>query len=268
MEKLINKLNNESIPWNEDVFTEIRKTFHANPELSGQERKTAAVVVKILEIFQPDQIIQGIGGHGVAALYKGQNKGFSVLCRAELDALPIFEINDFSHASKNEISHKCGHDGHLTILLSLAQKLHLNPIKTGQVILLFQPAEETGEGAQRILDDEKFKSLTPDFVFALHNLPGFPMGQIILKSGTFTASVKSLVVRLKGVTSHASEPEKGINPALAISEIIASMDSFQKAESEFLLITPIHSFFGEKAYGTSPGHGETHWTVRTWKTEN
>jgi amidohydrolase len=133
-------------------------------------------------------------------------------------------------------------------------------------MLLFQPAEEDGNGAKSVLNDSKFNTIKPDFVFALHNLPGFKKHQIIVKENTFTCAVNSMIIQLNGKTSHAGEPENGINPALAIAEIIQAFNSkinTDVSSKKYCLITPIHINMGEKAYGVSAGYGEIHFTIRS-----
>jgi amidohydrolase len=153
----------------------LRKELHKNPEVSGKELQTSKRIISFLEKQAPDEIITEIGGAGIAAIYKSKEAGKTVLFRCELDALPIEEINSFEHRSLiNGVSHKCGHDGHMAILCGLASELSQNRPETGTIILLFQPAEEDGSGAQKVFSDTKFASLKPDYVFALHNLPGFP----------------------------------------------------------------------------------------------
>lgn len=244
-----------------------RKELHRNPELSGYEEQTAKRVVAFLQNYQPDEIITNIGGHGVAAIYKGKKSGKTTLFRCELDALPIQETNEFDYKSNVDgISHKCGHDGHIAILCGLAAILSADRPKKGAVVLLFQPAEEDGSGAEKVYNDSKFKQLEPDNVFALHNLPGFPEGQIIVKNGTFSCAVKSVIIKLSGITSHAGEPENGVNPALAISEIINAFNSMIQPDldrSDYFLLTPIHIRMGEKAYGVSAGDAEVHYTIRS-----
>lgn len=244
-----------------------RKELHQNPEVSGEEKHTAKRVVEFLKNYAPDEIITNVGGHGVVAIYKGKKSGKTTLFRCELDALPIQEINDFDYKSTVDgVSHKCGHDGHMAILCGLAAILSADRAKKGTVVLLFQPAEEDGSGANKVYNDAKFKELEPDYVFALHNLPGFPEQQIIVKNGTFSCAVKSLIIKLSGVTSHAGEPENGVNPALAISEIIKTFNSMIQPDikrSDYFLLTPIHIRMGEEAYGVSAGDAEVHYTIRT-----
>lgn len=249
----------------------LRRSIHQYPEVSGNEVQTAEKIKSFLKIHSPDQLIDNIGGYGIAAVYKGRQPGRNVLIRCELDALPIEEINDFEHASKNEgVGHMCGHDGHSAIVAGLATVLAEEKPKKGNVILLFQPAEESGEGAKAVLKDEKFHQLKPDLVFALHNLPEEPKHKIVLKRGLFTAAVNSMVVKLIGKTSHAGQPDKGINPALAMSEIFLEIDKLNNPDQEsphFGQISYIHAFMGEEAYGTSAGEAELGFTFRCWNNE-
>ncbi|MGA9638114.1 amidohydrolase [Flavobacterium sp.] len=250
---------------------ELRKTLHKYPEVSLSEKETAKRIISFLENYPPDEIRTEVGKTGILAIYKGQKPGKTVLFRCELDALPIEEINTFEHKSTIEgVSHKCGHDGHMAILCGLATQLHFQRPETGQVVLLFQPAEEDGRGAVRVYADPKFTSLKPDFVFALHNLPRYNQNQIVVKNNTFTCAVNSIIIKLKGKTSHAGEPEKGINPALALAEITNKFQQHIQADitkDNFCLISSIYIKMGKKAYGISAGAGETHFTVRTDKNE-
>ena len=249
----------------------LRKKLHASPELSGEETNTSKVIYTFLKTCNPTKIITKVGGFGVLAIFDSKKPGENILFRADIDALPITEINTFKHASLTlGVSHKCGHDGHTCTLLGFAKLLSKNPPKKGKIILLFQPAEETGEGANNVINDPNFEHIKPNYVFAYHNIPGAPLHQIILKNNSFTAAVKSIIIKIQGKNAHAAEPEKGINPALAIAEIIQKFEmlSNNKPESEnFSLITPIHINMGEIAYGTSAGYGELRFTLRTWTQE-
>lgn len=247
-------------------LTQLRKELHKYPEVSGKEVNTAKRIITFLENYPPDEIVSEIGSTGILAIYKGKTVGKTVLFRCELDALPIEEINTFEHRSViNGVSHKCGHDGHMAILCGLACELHLKRPETGTVILLFQPAEEDGSGAAAVFKDPKF-IYKPDFSFALHNIPGYNRNQIIVKNDTFSCAVNSLIIKLKGITSHAGEPEKGVNPALAIAKITTLFNQLIQAnisKENYCLITPIYSKMGKKAYGVSAGAGEIHFTVRS-----
>jgi amidohydrolase len=250
----------------------LRKELHAHPEVSTKEEETSRRIKQFISQFKPDQVIENLGGFGLLFIYDSGNPGTEVLCRCDMDALPIHETNEFKHKSCfDNIAHKCGHDGHMVIMSGLAKSLFQNKLEKGKVFLLFQPAEETGEGALKVLNDSKFKDINPDYVFALHNIPGYSENQIIIKENTFSSSVSSMIIKLEGKTAHASEPEHGINPSFAIAKII---DEFEKLNTnnpkkdDFVVITPIFCQIGSKAYGTAAGKGEVHFTIRTWSQQN
>ena len=246
----------------------IRRQLHRIAEVSGAEHQTAAFVADFLTPLQPVGLLTGLGGTGVCATFDSGQTGPHLLFRAELDALPIQEINSFSHVSLFPgVSHKCGHDGHTTILLGLALSLSEKPIRSGKVSLLFQPAEETGEGAAAVLADPAFAAIRPDRVYALHNVPGYPLGNVLIRTGSITAAVKSMVITFFGKTAHAAEPEHGKNPAGVLARILLALDELSQPDtdrSDFQLITPVHAVLGEKAYGVSAGHAALHLTLRAW----
>lgn len=245
----------------------LRRDLHKNPELSGTEVNTAKRILAFFAQFRPDEIISKIGGHGITFIFKGQAPGPTVIIRCELDALPIAEQNDFEYRSMNSnISHACGHDGHMTIVAGLGHMLANERPKCGQVVLLYQPAEETGEGAERLVEDPKFRSVNPDHVFALHNLPGYPMGSIVVKPGTFSCASRGMIIKLTGLTSHAAWPEHGRSPAIPMCQIIeglTNLPSVLEPNGVLTQVTVIHSRLGEPAFGTSPGYAEVMATLRT-----
>ena len=255
--------------FNDDIAkaTELRRTLHRYPELSGVEQRTAARLRDFLAECSPDEIIEGIGGCGLAAIFAFELPGPTVLVRCELDALPIAEINDVDYRSTVDgVSHKCGHDGHMAIVAALAPDLARRPAGRGRVVLLFQPAEEIGAGAAAVLNDEKFIRIGIDYAIALHNLPGVKQDTIVCRTGSFSAAVKTAIIRLTGKTSHAAEPELGLNPAMAIAEILQQTRALERpaATENFTLVTPVHMSLGEKAHGISAGDGELRFTLRAW----
>lgn len=249
----------------------LRKELHKNPELSSFEFETSNRIRKFVEKHNPSSIIENVGETGLAVIYKYKKKGKSITIRCELDALPIQEDNQFSHQSKTEgVSHKCGHDGHMAIVSGLIFWIKNQSFESGKIILLFQPAEETGKGAYQIIKDKKFKELQTDYYFALHNIPKEPLHSIILIEKGFSAEVQSLIIKVKGKESHAAEPENGINPAVGISDIIRIMSELSvnyPEDENFTVLTPVHINMGQKSYGISPAKGELHYTLRTWSNE-
>ncbi|MFO7850919.1 MAG: amidohydrolase [Bacteroidota bacterium] len=253
-----------------DHLIKFRRELHAHPEIAGQEKSTAERVERFISNFNPDTIIKGIGGHGIAFIYKGENPGKKLLFRADLDALPIKEISEKEYRSVYiDRAHLCGHDGHMTILAGFAEMLNKNRPLKGEVSLIFQPAEETGEGAARVLEDQKFReAIKPDYVFALHNLPGFPLRSIIVNDFIYSAASVGLTVCLHGKSSHAAEPSKGNSPVKALSQIIDALSVIQnKTElyEDFVLGTVVHINLGEKRFGTSPEYGEISMTLRAYR---
>jgi amidohydrolase len=250
---------------------EFRQLLHSHPELAHNEVVTSGLVQKFLEACKPDDMITEIGGHGVAAVFKGADTGSNVLVRCELDALPIPETINLPYGSTTDgIAHKCGHDGHMSIVAGVAERLYKQRPKSGAAILLFQPAEETGEGAEKVIKDPKFKQIKPDYAFALHNLPGYPLGRVIISENTFAAASTGLIINLHGQTSHAAEPESGKSPAMAVSQLISSLSSlpqFKTSLHQSAQVTVIHAKLGEVAFGTSPGEGCVMATLRSYSQE-
>lgn len=250
-------------------LTTFRKKLHAHPEISGNEYKTAKMVTEFLKTCEPNELFEQVGETGIIAVYDSGKPGQSLMFRAELDALPIQETNTFDYCSKVKgVSHKCGHDGHATTLLGFAKLLSNQRPNSGKIYLLFQPAEENGEGAKAMLADARFENIKPDYIFAYHNLPGYPLNEIVVKNESFTTSVKSIIIKIYGKTAHAAEPEFGLNPALAIAEILQETELLSNNDTEiddFKLITPVHIEMGEIAYGISAGYAEIRLTIRTWK---
>lgn len=247
-------------------ITELRQELHRNPELSGQEYGTARRLEAFLQQYSPDQLLTGLGsGTGMAAIFKGTSAGPTLMFRADMDALPIPETITAPYGSQQRgISHKCGHDGHMAMVAGLAPLLKRYPPNKGAVILLMQPAEETGMGAAALLEDPRFNTLTPDYIFGLHNLPGFPLGQVVLREGTFCAASRGLRIVLKGRTSHAAEPSLGISPANALAKLLLELPLIpQKLPcKDLLLLTITHATLGEASFGISPGEAILHLTLR------
>lgn len=254
-------------------LTDFRRELHAHPEIAGQEKSTAERLKRFISPFKPDDIIENIGGSGIAFIFKGKGDGKKILFRADLDALPIKEISELEYRSVySDRAHLCGHDGHMTILAGLARELHKDRPLKGEIILLFQPSEETGEGAAMVLDDQRFTSaVRPDYVFALHNLPGFPARSVIINNSIFSSASVGLTVCLHGKSSHAAEPSKGNSPVKALSRIIDALHNIRQKKEEFrdfILGTVVHINLGEKRFGTSPEYGEISMTLRAYRDDD
>jgi amidohydrolase len=216
----------------EDIRS-FRRHLHAHPELSERESGTARIIVERLERYEPAVVIEGLGhmGTGVCAIFDSGTPGPTVLLRSELDALPIEEANRFDHRSTRPgVSHKCGHDGHMATLVAVADSLHARPVRRGRVYLLFQPAEETGTGAKAVIEDHRFKALAPpDFVYAFHNVPKYPLGQVLVRDDVIAQGSVGFIAQFTGRTSHSSYPEHGLSPARALTEVVRRVNDFGRS---------------------------------------
>ena len=263
-------LNDRSGLSDDDVaeLTAWRRDLHRHPELSGEEAQTAAAVAAMLRETAPDRIVTGLGGHGVAALYDSGVPGPCVLLRSELDGLPIEDLAEVPHRSTVPgKGHLCGHDGHSAILAGMARLLGRRRTDGGSIVLMFQPAEEDGSGAAKVVSDPAFAQFRPDYAFAIHNLPGMPLGEVAIVDGPTTCASRGMILRLTGRTAHASMPETGLSPAQAVARLLSDLPTLgaqgtATADPEFALVTVTHARLGAPAFGVSPGDAEVHATLR------
>lgn len=248
-------------------LTAFRRALHRAPELSGQEQDTARAVLAFTAAAAPDATLTGLGGHGVALEFTGAAPGPTVMIRCELDALPIAERSSAPHRSARPgLGHLCGHDGHMAILAGLALRLGARRPARGRVVLLFQPAEETGAGAAAVLADPRFAAIAPDYAFAIHNLPGLPTGAFVLNPGPANCASVGLRLVFGGRTSHAAEPHKAITPALALAGLMPALLALGPGGDltpDFRLVTLTHLRMGEPAFGITPGAAELWVTLRS-----
>ncbi len=243
-----------------------RHALHKNPELSGKEVATAAIILQKIKELGANKIVANLGGHGIAAIFDSGVPGPCVLFRAELDALPIVETSGVPWASNvHGVAHLCGHDGHMTMLLALGKLLSRKKPKKGRVVLMFQPAEEDGSGARAVLADPKFATLAPDWAFAIHNEPGLPFGYVGIKEGVINCASRGLAIRLSGRTSHAAEPELANSPITILPEVLKTLDALGRGGpvgDGFRLSTITHVEVGEKTFGITPGEATIYVTIR------
>ncbi|MGO4704231.1 amidohydrolase [Microvirga sp. 2MCAF38] len=244
-----------------------RRELHRNPEVSGQEVSTALRVRDFLAPTGPDQVLSDLGGHGVAAVFSGRESGPTLLIRSELDALPIEELTDVPHRSTaTGVAHLCGHDGHSAILAAVARDLGRKRPERGRVVLLFQPAEETGAGAHAVVTDPRYSEIRPDMAFSMHNAPGLPFGHAGIAAGPFACASRGMRIMLRGKTAHASMPETGLSPMRAVARIMPALTDLGRGgplDADFTMITITHARMGEPAFGVAPGYAEIFATLRT-----
>lgn len=255
-----------------DQVIPLRRELHQHPELSGQEINTAETILEFLKPTQPDRIENHVGGHGILMTYDSQQEGPHLMFRAELDALPIQEKNKLEYSSRYpDRGHLCGHDGHMSILSGLGMHFGRFRPARGKVSLLFQPAEETGEGALEVIKSPTWQRNKPDYLFALHNLPSFPAGQVLVRKNVFAAASQGMCSILRGATAHAARPEQARSPAMPLSQIIQDFQHFgeeQDQYQDFVLLTVVHALLGTPTYGITPGYAELRATLRSFSNED
>ncbi|MFZ6721804.1 M20 aminoacylase family protein [Undibacterium sp. Ji49W] len=225
---------------------QIRRDIHAHPELCYEEHRTSEVVAQKLQAWGIP-VVRGLGGTGVLGILKNGNSERAIGLRADMDALPMQEINTFAHTSQHEGKmHACGHDGHTAMLLGAAHYLSQYKDFDGTVYLIFQPAEEGGGGARRMIEDGLFDKYPMDAVFGMHNWPGVAVGTFGVTAGPMMASSNEFEVVVRGKGAHAAQPHKGIDPIIVAIQIAQSWQTIvsrnaSPLESAVLSVTQIHS---------------------------
>lgn len=208
-----------------DELTAIRHDLHAHPEMLFEEVRTADVVARELTRLG-FKVATGIARTGVVGTICNGSGSRSIGIRADMDALPIHEQTNLPYASTIPGKmHACGHDGHTTMLLGLARYLSETRNFDGTVHLIFQPSEEDEGGALRMIEDGLFKRFPCDAVFALHNLPGEPEGQILVRPGPITAAVDIAGITIRGVGGHGALPHKAVDPIVAASSLVLALQT-------------------------------------------
>ena len=229
---------------------EIRNWLHEHPQVSGSEILTHDVIVEHLSTLHPTQVYQHVGGYGVIAVWTHDASAEYIAVRVDIDALPI--------------GHRCGHDGHTAVGLRLAELIDKGE---KNVIVIFQPEEETGYGARKILESGILQQYNIKVIYGHHTLPGYKLGEVLTSKNTFAAASVGVIYHFKGRETHASTPEKGINPGCAIAEMIEKMDMHNSGNlevDEFSQSTLICVRIGEEAFGTSAGEGSVMFTLRAF----
>ena len=224
------KLLEPIVAWQHEI-ARVRRDIHAHPELSYEEFRTADVVAAQLQAWGID-IDRGMGGTGVVGIIRGNRaedpaSPRAIGLRADMDALPMQELNTFEHASRNAGKmHACGHDGHTAMLLGASRYLsqHRDDF-AGTVYAIFQPAEEGGAGAQRMIDDGLFDKFPMQAVFGMHNWPGVKVGAFGLTAGPIMASANEFSIVITGKGAHGGMPHLGHDPIMAAAQMALSMQT-------------------------------------------
>lgn len=255
-----------------DDFIQLRHDIHEHPELAFNETRTSDKVAQLLQEWGY-QVERGIGGTGLVAQLKLGDSPKSIGIRADMDALPIHEESGVGYSSTHEGKmHACGHDGHTTILLAAAKALATRKTFNGTVNLIFQPAEEFGRpnsGAARMIADGLFDKFPCDAVFGMHNMPGYPQGQLHFHDGWMMASSDVVTITVKGVGGHGAKPHNTKDPIVAASSIVMALQTIVARNVNPLdsAVVTVGMFHAGVANNVIPEQAELKLTVRCFKPE-
>ena len=244
----------------------LRRTIHAHPELRYEETATADLVAKTLESWGIETH-RGLGKTGVVGVLKRGNGARSIGLRADMDALPIEEATGLDYESANPgVMHACGHDGHTSILLAAARYLAESGSFSGTLRLIFQPAEEIGAGARKMLSEGLFDRFPVDAVFGLHNWPGVPTGQFGFVTGPAMASVDKAVINIVGKGGHGAEPHRAVDPVLASASFITALQSVvsRNIDPQEMAVATVGSIHAGSASNVIPESVEMKLTMRAY----
>ncbi|MBI5259690.1 MAG: amidohydrolase [Burkholderiales bacterium] len=259
----------ESILADAATITALRRDIHAHPELCFEEQRTSDLIARALTEWGIP-VHRGLGKTGVVGIVRNGDSPRAVGLRADIDALPVTERNQFPHASRHPGKmHACGHDGHTAMLLAAAKYLSKHRNFDGTVYLIFQPAEEGGGGAREMVKDGLFELFPMEAVFGAHNWPGLKVGQFTLKSGPCYASSNEFKITLRGKGAHGAMPNLGIDPVPAACQMVQAFQTIisrnmRPLDTGVISVTMIHT--GE-ATNVIPETCVLEGTVRTFTTE-
>jgi len=257
-------------PWHAD-FIALRRDLHMHPELGFEEHRTARIVCERLTALGIEHHA-GIGRTGVVAVVRGRGErsGRAIGLRADMDALPMQEENEFAHKSRHDgRMHGCGHDGHTTMLLAAARYLAETRNFDGTAYLIFQPGEEGYAGAREMIEDGLFERFPAEEVYALHNWPGLPQGRIGLTPGPAMAAADRIEIAIDGRGGHGAHPHAAIDPVLVAGHIITAAQSIVSRN-----VSPIDTAVvslcsmqagNPDAMSVIPAHAKLVGTVRTFR---
>lgn len=254
-----------------ESLKQIRHHLHANPELSFEEEKTAALVADKLEKWGYE-VTRNVGGHGVVGRLRVGDGNRSVAIRADMDALPMLEETGLPYASNVPGKmHACGHDGHTTMLLGAAEYLARTKNFSGTVNLVFQPAEEAGKisGAQAMIADGLFDRFPCDAIFGLHNHPGIPVGHVMTRSGPLMAASDTANIEVVGKGGHASRPHQTVDPIVVASSIVMALQTIvaRNIDPTQTAVITVGSIHGGEASNVIPSHVTLGVSIRSFTPE-
>ncbi|MFD2740653.1 amidohydrolase [Sulfitobacter aestuarii] len=242
-------------------LTALRRAFHRNPELGFQEVQTKAKVAAVLR----DLGIEVHEGAGVIGVLKHGSGNRAIGLRADMDALPISEASCHDYVSRNPgLMHACGHDGHMAMLLGAAELLSSDPDFDGTVIFIFQPNEEHGLGARAMIDEGLLVRFPIDEVYAIHNLPGAPTGQVSTRTGQICASESLFEIEISGQGGHASMPHVGVDAITVGAEMVTALQTIvsRKLAPGAGAVVSVTEFLTDGQRNVLPGHATLKGDVR------
>lgn len=245
---------------NVELIKQLRNELHQHPELSNQEVWTKQHLMSFLQIQTSLEIIDK--DTWFYAVYRAGEGKRNIAFRADFDALPIEETIKIPHGSKYPgVSHKCGHDGHSACLAGFALEIDQKGAEQN-IYILFQHAEETGDGALQCVSFIKENEI--EEIFAFHNMSGMPLCSVNVIDGTAHFASKGMTIHMEGTPAHASQPEDGVNPAFAMANLIPAIPDFTSAEKNKgkVLCTVIQIDVGERTFGISASQGDLLLTIR------
>ena len=251
---------------NAPFLVELRRQFHAEPEIGMEEHRTAARVAEQLRVWGVE-VHAGVGKTGVVGVVQGAGPGGSVGLRADMDALPMEEASAAPHRSRRAGAHHgCGHDGHTVMLLGAAAHLAATRAFPGRVVLVFQPGEEGAGGARAMLEDGLFRRFPCDEIYALHNWPGAPLGRVSARRGVAMAAADTFDVTLTGLGAHGAQPHLARDPVIAAAALAQALQtvvsrSIDPLQPAILSVTQIHA---GSAYNVIPESARLGGTIRTF----
>ena len=256
----------DKISRHHDEMTAWRRDIHAHPELGFEERRTSDLVAEKLAQFGCE-VHRGLGKTGVVGSLRVGHGTRSVGLRADMDALPIHELNDFGHRSTHDgTMHACGHDGHTTMLLGAARYLAETRNFDGQVHFIFQPAEEGVGGAKAMIKDGLFQRFPCDVIFAIHNRPSLAVGKFAVRAGPIMAGGGFFDIDIKGVGAHGARPESGIDPVLIAAHVTTALQSIVSRNVGPLeaAVVSVTKIVAGEAYNVIPSTARLSGTVRAF----
>jgi hippurate hydrolase len=245
-------------------FVALRRDLHRHPELGLQEFRTSALLAEQLESWGYS-VTRGIATTGlVAQLVRGHGKK-RLGIRADMDALPVQETNRFAHRSLHDgLMHACGHDGHTAMLMAAAQYIAEEVDFSGTLSLIFQPAEEHPGGAKLMIDQGLFEKFPCDAVYAAHNMPGMPAGQLVFIDGPAMASSDDVTINLSGVGGHGAMPHRAQDPIVAASSIVMALQTIvsRNVDPQQTAVITVGSLIAGKANNVIPASAKLELSVR------